>query len=287
MANKKHENLSEEDKKLRMAEKNTILKVEHFAEGLVAEFFKVFTSGNHAIQAFNCFRSHEEEILLHSKELKNKDGSPSEAESQFKLNDHFKVSDYWLKELKSTDSNIVIDDISCLDCVIKKKDHFLIPIEVKSGYSDAYLTLNDILRKSFSENPLKINNRKLSGDLISILGSATDFPEGNWSNLNFSHPKLLTSRDDVPEKYSLEPWWILVIRNRKQLSCHANFKFNFEGAGLKYILTLQDIVAFLQDEKIGVLPTIKTLKNENLSPFEAKIVEDLRFWIDHYTISPK
>lgn len=280
MSKKSKKPLSPAEAQLLKEEKETILKIEHFAEGLVTEFFQIFLEGNHKIKAFDAYKSLKDPIDFQSSLLKNKDGKKSVAESQFKLRENFDVSTEWLEILKAKDSNVVIDDISCFDCVIIKGDKTLVPVEVKSGYSDAYKTLKDVLKKSFHKKHLKLNKKTLLGDLISILGSARPQSKGDLNDLIFEKKKLLK-----PKYHKLSNEWILVIRNRKQLEKEFNFKF--EGAGLRYILTLEDIVEFLQTNGKNIIPKEKVLKNSNLSSFETKILKDFRFWLNHKTIKTK
>lgn len=254
-----------------------IIKLEHIAEALTAQFFQTFLEapGEDKFQAYN---SEGTEITLTPKSFREIYGDKMEVKPQFPLNQHFKVSDFWKNTKLKVSDHVELDEISCFDCALLINNEVVLPIEVKSGNSDIYRNVNQILKNSFYsrsiDKSIYDNHTYLKGDMISILAGPV-LPTDNKQNktiesVTFEKKRVLESISNI----KLHDHWILVCRTNDHLG-KGRYTPNSSNR-LNFIFTLENMIQFLIDKKI----LKKDFKPDPAkSLFENRLMEDISFWL--------
>src|SRR5690606_37564448 len=137
------------------------------------------------------------------------------------------------------------DEITCFDCAIIDSDNKVLPIEVKSGNSQRYKSVNAILNHSYKKSKIGFsksnNDTYLKGDMISLLsGSIISGPvDKGPRTVHFEQDKVFQPRHAVT--HHLHDDWILVVRTNDHLK---KYKMNADNK-ISFILSLEDIIKFL------------------------------------------
>lgn len=232
-------------------ESEKIIKVEHIAETLVYDFFKIFLSQSKSIDAYK-----PEELSVNKKTpfkltpsvFETIFGELPDVTMQFQVEKFFKVTDNWKQKLLKKDggTNLIIDQLTCFDCALEKNKKVL-AIEVKSGQSDRYKNVNSILRYSYAARSLDVTEEPhgniLVGDMISILNGPEKVAKGTaFGKINLIGGVLEPIKQVNPD-YQLVTEWILVVRSKDHLDGYTHHN----ASKISYILTLEDMVNYLAD----------------------------------------
>jgi hypothetical protein len=249
-----------------MNNEERIIKVEHIAETLVCDFFKVFLSKDTKIRAYRPLSLEEdrkEPFQIEPDYFKERLGKEPKVTMQFEVGKFFKVNEAWSKALLKKEGGVItIDDLTCFDCALVG-DQKILAIEVKSGKSARYEHINAILKYSYSVRALSVTETDqgniLVGDIISILNGPGVLTKGMQIKDVKLSGCILESRKNPEHNYQLLNEWILVVRSHDHLKKYTHTTDN----KISLILTLQDIVDYLR--KYGDLNLSPVLNTDNLS----------------------